>query len=271
MMESVKYFYLHTMLNHKTDSFIDQLTREEELYLPSLSVDCVIFGFHAGQFKVLLLKSKYNNKWALPGGFIYKDEDVENAAVRVLNERTQLKDIFLQQFYLFGDVKRNEEKHAEKMLREMRIPNIDTHWLMQRFVTVGYYALVEYDKVRPVPDVLSSECTWHSITNLPDLIIDHKEIIEKGLQVLRQQLKYQPVGYNLLPEEFTIKELQLIYETILGKKLDRANFQRKILSYGILDKKEKQYSGGAHKAPYLYSFNKESYFKALKNGLAKEW
>jgi hypothetical protein len=130
---------------------------------------------------------------------------------------------------------------------------------------------VEYNKVKPVPDVLSSECTWHSISDLPELIIDHKQIIEKGLQALRQQLNYQPVGYNLLPEEFTIKELQLIYETILGKKLDRANFQRKILSYGILDKKEKHYSGGAHKAPYLYSFNKESYFKALKNGLAREW
>ena len=86
------------MLNHKTDSFTDQLTNAEEVYLPSVSVDCVIFGFHAGQFKVLLLKWKHNKKWALPGGFIYKDEDVENAAIRVLNERTQLKDIFLQQF-----------------------------------------------------------------------------------------------------------------------------------------------------------------------------
>lgn len=259
------------MLNHKTDSFIDQLTSGEEIYLPSLSVDCVIFGFHAGELKVLLLKWKHSNKWALPGGFVYKDEDVENAAIRVLNERTQLKDIFLQQFYLFGDVKRSDEKHAEKLLREAGVKNLDTHWLMQRFVTAGYYALVEYAKVKPVPDVLSSECTWHNITDLPDLIIDHKEIIEKGLQALRRQLNYQPVGYNLLPEEFTIKELQLIYETILSKKLDRANFQRKILSYGILDKKEKHYSGGAHKAPYLYSFNKESYFKALENGLSKEW
>lgn len=262
---------MHTMHEASIDSIRNMLDRVEELYLPSVSVDCVIFGFHAGQLKVLLLQSKFNNKWALPGGFVYKAEDVENAAVRVLHERTQLKDIFLQQFYLFGDVKRTEEKHAQKLLQEAGASNITSHWLLQRFVTAGYYALVEYNKVKPVPDVLSSECTWHSISDLPELIIDHKQIIEKGLQALRQQLNYQPVGYNLLPEEFTIKELQLIYETILGKKLDRANFQRKILSYGILDKKEKHYSGGAHKAPYLYSFNKESYFKALKNGLAREW
>jgi ADP-ribose pyrophosphatase YjhB (NUDIX family) len=259
------------MPNPETNSFIDQLISGNELYLPSVSVDCVIFGFHAGQLKVLLLQSKYNHKWALPGGFIYKNENVENAAIRVLNERTQLKDIFLQQFYLFGDVKRSEEKHAEKLLAEAGIKNLGAHWLMQRFVTAGYYALVEYAKVKPVPDVLSNACTWHSVTELPELIIDHKEIIEKGLEALRRQLKYQPVGYNLLPEVFTIKELQLIYETILGKKLDRANFQRKILSYGILDRQEKQYSGGAHKAPYLYSFNKESYYKALEHGLAKEW
>jgi ADP-ribose pyrophosphatase YjhB (NUDIX family) len=241
------------------------------LYLPAVSVDCVIFGFHAGELKVLLLKSKYSGEWALPGGFIYKDEDVEAAAVRVLLERTQLKGIFLQQFYFFGDANRTRQKHAKKLLQQLKVSDINAHWLMQRFVTVGYYALVEFDKVKPVPDEFSSECTWHSITVLPDLIIDHQQIIEKGLETLRHQLNFQPIGYNLLPKEFPLKDLQLIYETILNRKLDRANFQRKILSYDILDKKEKQYSGGAHKAPYLYAFNRKKYFNALKNGLSKEW
>lgn len=240
-------------------------------FLPSVSVDCVIFGFHAGNLKVLLLKWKHSSKWALPGGFIYKDENVEQAASRVLEERTQLKDIFLQQFHLFGDVARTEQKHASSLLEDAGIEDVEGHWMMQRFVTVGYYALVEYEKVKPVPDALSSECTWHNVTDLRNLIIDHKQIIKKGLQTLRLHLNFQPIGYNLLPKEFTLKDLQLIYETILGKKLDRSNFQRKILSYGILDRKEKHFTGNSHRAPYLYSFNKSAYFKALKEGLNKDW
>lgn len=242
-----------------------------ELFLPSVSVDCVIFGFHAGELKVLLLKGKHDPKWALPGGFIYQDENVEEAASRVLQERTQLTGIFLRQFHLFGDVKRTEQKHARRWLEEAGVEDPDSHWIMQRFVTIGYYALVEFEKVNPVPDEYSSECDWHNVLELRNLILDHKQIIEKGLESLRLHLNFQPIGLNLLPKEFPLKDLQLIYETILGKKLDRSNFQRKILSYGILDRKEKQFSGGSHRAPYLYSFNKKKYFKALQEGLNKEW
>jgi len=204
------------------------------------------------------------------GGFVFKDEDVEDAANRVLQHRTQLKDIFLKQFHLFGNAKRTGQKHAKKLLKDSGIPDVKNHWILERFVTVGYYALVEYAKVHPKHDEISTECSWKDLKNLPDLIIDHNKIIEKALKILRQHLNYEPVGYNLLPEEFTMKDLQSIYETILGKKLDRRNFQRKILSYGILVKKEKHFSGGAHKAPFLYSFNKIKYFESLENGLEKE-
>jgi len=259
------------MYKRKTNVLDDLLYGGAELFLPSVSVDCVIFGFHAGELKVLLLKGKHESKWALPGGFIYQDENVEEAASRVLQERTQLTGIFLQQFHLFGDVQRTEQKHARRWLEEARVKDPDSHWIMQRFVTIGYYALVEYQKVNPVPDDYSSECAWHNVLELRNLIIDHKQIVEKGLESLRLHLNFQPIGYNLLPKEFPLKDLQLIYETILGKKLDRSNFQRKILSYGILDRKEKQFSGGSHRAPYLYSFNKKKYFKALQEGLNKEW
>lgn len=258
-------------MKRKSIHLDDIIHRGQELFLPSVSVDCVIFGFHAGELKVLLLKGKHNKKWALPGGFVYKDEDVEKAAKRVLQERTQLAGIFLQQFHLFGNVKRTEQKHATALLKEQGVQNVDEHWLLQRFVTVGYYALVEYEKVKPVPDRNSSECTWHNIFRLRNLIIDHKRIVEKGLESLRLHLNYQPIGYNLLPAEFTIKDLHQVYETILGRRLDRSNFQRKILSFEILDKKKKQYSGGSHKAPYLYAFNREKYFRALKEGLNKDW
>jgi 8-oxo-dGTP diphosphatase len=249
----------------------DLLHHGATVLLPSVSVDCVIFGFHAGELKVLLLNWKHNQKWGLPGGFVYKDEDVEEAVQRVLQERTQLRGIFLQQFYLFGDVARTEQKHAASLLLESGIEDVENHWMTQRFVTVGYYALVEYEKVQPVPDALSSECTWHNVSDLRNLIIDHKQIIRKGLETLRLHLNFQPIGYNLLPQEFTLKDLQLIYETILGKKLDRSNFQRKILSFGILDRKEKLFSGNSHRAPFLYSFNKKAYFRALKDGLNKDW
>jgi ADP-ribose pyrophosphatase YjhB (NUDIX family) len=259
------------MARSTKDTLPALLEEGTSLYLPSISVDCVIFGFHDSTLKVLLLKGTHTNKWALPGGFVRQEEDVEKAAVRVLQERTQLKGIFLQQFHLFGEAKRTRQKHARKLLEGIGVKNVDDHWMMQRFVTLGYYALVEYEKVAPVPDALSSDCTWHPITDLPSLIIDHAAIIDRGLETLRRELNYQPIGYNLLPEAFPLKDLQVIYETILGRSLDRANFQRKILSYGILDKREKLYNGGSHKAPYLYSFNRERYFEALKNGLAKEW
>jgi ADP-ribose pyrophosphatase YjhB (NUDIX family) len=256
----------------KKPDFSNELLRQQtDVLLPSVSIDCVIFGFHAGELKVLLLKGVHNLKWALPGGFVYKDEDVEQAATRVLEERTQLSGIFLQQFYLFGDVARTEQKHATTLLQKSGIKDVESHWIMQRFVSVGYYALVEYEKVKPVPDGYSSECTWHSVSDLRNLIIDHKQIVKKGLQSLRLHLNFQPIGYNLLPREFTLKDLQLIYETILGRKLDRSNFQRKILGFGILDRKEKHFTGNSHRAPYLYSFNRPAYFKALKDGLNKDW
>jgi hypothetical protein len=145
------------------------------------------------------------------------------------------------------------------------------NWLLQRFITIGYYALVDYNKVDPQPDTFFIQCAWHHLDQLPDLLLDHRQIVEKALEALRMQLNYQPIGYNLLPKEFTLKNLQVIYETILGRKLDRSNFNRKILSYGILQKKDKQYTGGAHKAPFLYAFDKKAYFKALQYGLEKDF
>jgi ADP-ribose pyrophosphatase YjhB (NUDIX family) len=245
--------------------------KTKEYFMPSVSVDNVIFGFHENQLKVLLLQLKKNNKWKLPGGFIYKDEEIEDAAARILKIRTGLDKIFLQQFHVFGDSKRTPEQLVKEMFDIEEIRFTEQTNLLQRYLTIGYYALVEYDKVKPHLDKVSIQCTWYELNNLPELLFDHRQIIEQALQTLRIQLNFQPIGYNLLPKEFTLKYLQSIYETILGRKLDRSNFNRKILSYGILVKKGKQYSGAAHKAPYLYSFNKKAYFKALENGLDKNF
>jgi ADP-ribose pyrophosphatase YjhB (NUDIX family) len=249
----------------------DLIIENKEVYMPSLSVDCVIFGFHDNQLKVLLLKIKNAKEWALPGGFILKNEAVNESAKRVLTERTGLSQIFLQQFDVFGDPKRSDANFHRKVLHKLGIEIDKNHWLFRRFVTIGYYALVEYSYVTARPDSFSDECTWRDVNDLPEMMMDHRQILERGLETVRRDLNYHPVGYNLLPEKFTMPELQKLYETILSKKLDRRNFQRKILSYGILKRLKEVKKGGAHKAPYLYSFNLRKYEQALNEGLQGGW
>ncbi|HMU45034.1 MAG TPA: NUDIX domain-containing protein [Chitinophagaceae bacterium] len=255
----------------KNEAISALMNEGQHWFLPSLSVDCVILGFHDNQLKVLLLKHRHLNIWGLPGGFIYKDEPADIAADRVLKERTGLNKIFLQQFHVFAEPDRyNKEFH----LNDLKKDGIDVstdHWILQRFVTIGYYALVEYSKVSPAPDTLSEKCMWWEIHKTPALMLDHKRILDKALEVLRMQLNFQPIGFNLLPEKFTMPELQKLYETILDKKLDRRNFQRKILGFQILRRLAETKKGVAHKAPYLYSFDLKKYHRALKEGLNGGW
>lgn len=241
------------------------------LYHPGLSVDCVIFGFHDNQLKLLLLKMKYTEQWALPGGFVLKEESVEAAAYRILKDRTGLENIFLRQFHLFGNPKRADGNYNEKLMKHSPMGGAAKEFFMQRFITVGYYALVDFSHAVPRPDDISDDCRWWNLHDVPDLIIDHSQILKKALETLRLQLKYQPIGYELLPEKFTMPELQKLYEMILGKELDRRNFQRKMLSYGILKNTGETRKGGAHKAPYLYHFDLEKYQQALEEGLEGGW
>tara|TARA_Y100001935_G_C17311810_1_gene517315 strand:+ start:16080 stop:16820 length:741 start_codon:yes stop_codon:yes gene_type:complete len=242
-----------------------------EIYHPGLSIDCVIFGFHEKELKVLLLKMQNMDKWAVPGGFVKKDEDVDTAAVRVLKERASVTDVYLKQYHLFGDITRNNSAYVDKLVDKKVITDKSSLWFHQRFVTLGYYALVEFSKVTPAPDHISDSCEWVSLSELPELILDHQQIITKALHALRKQLKFQPIGKNLLPEKFTMTELRVLYETILGEELDRRNFQRKMLGYGILTKLKETRKGGAHKAPFLYCFNEEIYNRSLENGFNTVW
>ncbi len=225
-------------------------------YLPSVSVDCVIFGFHEHQLKVLLLEFKHTKAFALPGGFVFKNESTDAAATRILWERTGVKDIYLEQFHTFGEAYRgNWDVHKATMASHGFELETD-HWLLQRFITIGYYALVDFSKVKPTPDIFSDLGYWYDIHEIPTLILDHNRIIEKALETLQLMLDYKLVGFNLLPETFTMNELQSLYETVLDKKLLRANFQRKMLSLEILERVEKKFSGKAHKPPYVYRIKK---------------
>ena len=233
-----------------------------EIFIPNLSIDCVVFGFNKVSLKVLVVKMKDKNIWALPGGYILKEENLIDAANRILKDRTGAENVFLQQFRVFGNLNRSEDFFEEFD---------DSLWNKQRFISIGFYALVDYSKVNLVIDDISSDCEWKSIDELPNLMMDHKFIFEKALSTLRKQLIHKPIGYNLLPEKFTMPELQKLYEIILGKKLNRGNFYRKILRYDILIKLDEIRKGGAHKAPDLYSFDVEKYQMALKNGLSEGW
>lgn len=248
------------MMNPEQQIFIENSKYCYDEYLSNISIDTVIFGFAEGNLKVLMLEMKFNRQWFLPGGYMHKNEDIDIAAKRILKDRAGVDHIFLKEFGIFGKQDRGENAFID-------LP--DENWFKQRFVSVGYYALVNYNMVNPKEDMFSETCRWIDLEDLSDLPItmDHKKIIEKALYTLRTEISYQPIGYNLLPEKFTLPELQKLYEAILGRNLNRGNFYRKIKNLGILKKLDEQRRGGNHKAPDLYSFDEENYHKALESGL----
>jgi 8-oxo-dGTP diphosphatase len=224
-------------------------------YLPHIAYDSVVFGFSGSELKILIMEYHNTGLFALPGGFVRKDENLNDAVRRGLKERTGLNNIYLEQFYTFGDVSRFQPEVMETILKANDGSLEKYRWLLDRFISVSYYALINYNDVVPVPDALSDSCEWYPIDKLPNLILDHRGIVTKAIQTLRGNLDRKLVGVNLLPEKFTMKELQDVYEAILGKKLRRTTFQREMLATDLLKRHEKRYSGKAHKAPYLYSFN----------------
>lgn len=225
-----------------------------EEFLPHLAYDSVIFGFNGKQLKILVLEYHNTDYFALPGGFVKRDENVDDAVKRGLRERTGLEDIYLEQFHTFGEVSRPAPDVMQTILKNNGYQVNNDYWMFDRFVSIGYYALINYEKVNPLPDELSDSINWYSLDELPSLMMDHQHIVDKALRTLRENLDTKLVGINLLPQKFTMKDLQKVYEAILGQRLRRTSFQRKMLSKDILVRHEKLFGGGAHKAPYLYSF-----------------
>ncbi|MEO8471339.1 MAG: NUDIX domain-containing protein [Chryseolinea sp.] len=223
-------------------------------YIPHLAYDSVVFGFSGQQLKILVMEYHNTGLFALPGGFVKFDEDLDNAVRRGLQERTGIQDIFLEQFHTFGSLNRFQPEVMRTILQANDQDTMDNQWLLDRFVSVGYYALINYENVTPKPDSLSDSCRWYPIDQLPKLIQDHSAIVDKAIHMLRKNIDRKLVGVNLLPEKFTMKELQDVYEGIMGESIRRTSFQRDMLATGMLIRHEKRFSGKAHKAPFLYSF-----------------
>jgi ADP-ribose pyrophosphatase YjhB (NUDIX family) len=224
-------------------------------FLKHIAYDSVVFGFSGEKLKILVMKYKNTDYYALPGGFVGLEEDLNTAVRRGLKERTGLDNIFLEQFYTFGNVSRSKPEFMRAIMESNGGIN-ESSWMLDRFISIAYYALINYNDVELRPDAISESCDWYDLDNLPELIFDHKEILEKALTTLRSNLETKLMGVNLLSTMFTMKDLQKVYEAILGEKLHRGAFQRKILGMNLLKRHDKQFSGAAHKAPFLYSFER---------------
>lgn len=247
-----------------TEKVKENLQLDENIH-PGFSVDCVIITFYNNKLKILLNKLSLNNRWMLPGGFVYKDEDLEHAAYRILKNRTSLKDVYLEQFYTFGNVNRTNPDENEKLYSSYGLGDTDVRKEHARFISTAYFALVECEKVA-IRKKEEDECKWFDIEDIPSLYADHNLIIERALKHIRSQLEYLPIGFEMLPEKFTISELRRIHEGILGKQLDRRNFQKKMLSSELIIKLDERRDTNTYPPPMLFCFNKEK-IKALREDL----
>ncbi|RYD71073.1 MAG: NUDIX hydrolase [Verrucomicrobiaceae bacterium] len=201
----------------------------------ALTVDCVVFGFDEDELKVLLIqrgRPPFKGQWALPGGFVRLEETLDDAARRELEEETGLRNVYLEQLYTFGAVKRDPR---------------------ERVVSIAYYAL-------------ASDAGWFPASDLPKLAFDHLEILQTALERLRSKVRYEPIGFELLPPKFTLSQLQHLYEAVLQTELDKRNFRKKILSMELLVGLDEQVRTGAHRPAQLFRFDARKYQALKKRG-----
>jgi 8-oxo-dGTP diphosphatase len=228
---------------------------------PHVSVDCVIFGYAEQQLKLLLIRRALHlpqqdgpdRFLALPGDLVLEDEDLNQAAKRVLKELTGLDNVFLEQFAAFGAPERVKKEKDKQWLQSVR-QNPDA-----RVITVAYYSLIDAAECRLHPGSFSAQAVWMPISEVPELAFDHNEIFENALDELKHKIQLRPIGFELLPEKFTLGELQSLYEAILGRDLDKRNFRRKMLRSGFVLALEEKQQGVANKPAQFYQFNRQKY------------
>lgn len=220
-------------------------------YLPNLSIDLVIIGYEDHQLKCLLLK--IGDKWLLPGGYIGREEAVTDAAVRILSERTGLKDPHLKFLAVFGDGHRRFTNEWKEYLEKTGVKWSEDSWLNARFVTLAYYSLVDIAHTFPAVHHLDEAFCWFNFDDLPPMWMDHQAIVLEARNRLKEDIKHDEITHNLLPAPFTMPELHQLHETILEMKLDRSRFQKKMLATGMFERlpKRKQEMPGSNPFQYV--------------------
>jgi len=218
----------------------------------NISIDCVIFGFEQSVFEILLIKrARKPNKgsWALPGGFVKKGELIEDATKRILEVTTGVSNIYLEEVAVFDQVDR---------------------FPLWRVFTIGFFALISPEHYKLTTGIDTTEVKWFKVSELPELPFDHQHIIDVALTKLRTRVKYKPIGFELLPQKFTLPQLQSLYEVIIDKKLDKRNFRKKIMKMDLLRKLNEKDSNNKRRAAYLYKFDKHNYNKLVEKGFIFE-
>lgn len=214
----------------------------------ALTVDCVVFGLDDDELKVMLIKrgqAPFQGKWALPGGFVRTDETLEEAARRELKEETGLHKLFLEQLYTFGAVDRDPR---------------------ERVVSVAYYALVKLSEHSVHAATDAEAAAWFGVHDVPSLAFDHAHILQVALERLRGKLRYEPIGFELLPKKFTLSQLQHLYELVLERELDKRNFRKRVLAMDLLIETDEVEQDVAHRAARLYRFDERKYRRLAKAG-----
>jgi len=216
---------------------------------PALTVDCIIFGLDVElELKIMLIKRDippFEGEWAIPGGFVRMDETLEQAALRELQEETGIHDVFLEQLYTFGDLGRDPR---------------------DRIVTVAYYALINLVEQQIQAATDAREAEWFPISQIPKLAFDHEQILQTAIARLRSKIRYEPIGFELLPKKFTLTQLQKLYETVLDRQLDKRNFRKKILGMHLLIDTNQVEQNVSHRAARLYQFDESKYLDLKQNG-----
>ncbi len=220
---------------------------------PALTVDCVVFGFEASKvLKVLLIKRQqppYKGTWSLPGGFVQMEESVDAAAVRELREETGVSNVFLEQLYTFG------------------APHRDPR---ERVISVAYYALINLQAHPLQAATDASDAAWFELSAVPEMGFDHAEILDCAIARLRNKIRYEPVGFELLPTQFTLSQLQSLYEQILERTLDKRNFRKKLLKMNLLTDTGLKEKDVSHRAAKLYEFDTRKYQSLKQTGFSFE-
>jgi 8-oxo-dGTP diphosphatase len=246
----------------------------EQGYIQQVAISCVIFGYQHHKLKVLISKLQLKGDfWNIPSGFVYQDEDIDDAAQRIIQERTGIQDAYLEQFQVLGKANRNNKAFLDRLIElnpeklgENQRKQKEYDWYTRRSISIGYYAVVDISKVIPQKHDIDELIAWYDIDALPPLIMDHNEIVAKAVDFLRTSLDSKGNVFHLLPETFTMKEVQELYEDLLDKQFARNNFQKKILEMNVLERLEKKFTGAANKAPFLYRLPKETVAESILEG-----